>query len=44
MKAHHGYEDGSGRYDITVDTDLCNGCEECVKVAACEPDAIEHSW
>lgn len=32
MKAHYGYEDGSGRYTITVDTDLCNGCEECVKV------------
>ena len=22
MKAHYGYEDGSGRYYITVDTDL----------------------
>jgi Fe-S-cluster-containing hydrogenase component 2 len=32
MLAHHGYEDGSGRYYITVDTELCTGCEECVKV------------
>jgi Fe-S-cluster-containing hydrogenase component 2 len=32
MKAHYGYEDGSGRYYITVDTDLCSGCLECVKV------------
>jgi Fe-S-cluster-containing hydrogenase component 2 len=94
MKAHHGYEDGSGRFYITVDTARCNGCAECVAacparalemveedpmeerlvaaiseahrrriryscasckptgydpvtlpcVAACEPDAIEHSW
>ncbi len=47
MKAHYGYEDGSGRYYITVDTDLCDGCEECVKVcpagvlAMVEEDPIE---
>jgi Fe-S-cluster-containing hydrogenase component 2 len=32
MKAHHGYEDGSGSFYLTVDTELCTGCEECVKV------------
>ena len=32
MRAHYGYEDGSGRYYITVDTELCTGCEECVKI------------
>jgi Fe-S-cluster-containing hydrogenase component 2 len=32
MLAHYGYEDGSGRYYITVDTDLCTGCNDCVKV------------
>lgn len=92
MKAHYGYQDGEGLFTITVDTDLCSGCEACVKVcparalvmveedpleerlvaavaeghrnrikiscgpckpagfsslpcvAACEPDALEHSW
>ncbi len=47
MKAHHGYEDGSGRYYITVDTELCDGCEECVEacpagvLAMVEEDPIE---
>jgi len=36
MLAHHGYEDGSGRFYITVDTDLCNGCEDCLKVCPAE--------
>jgi Fe-S-cluster-containing hydrogenase component 2 len=47
MKAHYGYEDGSGRYYITVDTDLCDGCEQCVKLcpsgvlAMVEEDPVE---
>jgi len=32
MIAHYGYADGSGEYYIIIDTDRCNGCEECVKV------------
>jgi Fe-S-cluster-containing hydrogenase component 2 len=92
MQAHYGYQDGSGRYYITIDTDRCTGCEDCLPacpagllemveedpleerlvaavgqqhrnrlrdacapckagdrdalpcVAACEPDAIVHSW
>jgi len=32
MRAHYGYEDGSGRYYITIDTDRCNGCAECVRL------------
>lgn len=32
MKAHYGYRDGSGSYYIIVDTDLCDGCGDCVKV------------
>ncbi len=32
MKANYGYKDGSGEFFITVDTDLCNGCEKCVQV------------
>lgn len=30
--ANYGYADGSGEYYITVDTDKCDGCAECVKV------------
>lgn len=32
MIAHFGYKDGSGEYFITIDTELCNGCGECVPV------------
>jgi ferredoxin len=32
MLANYGYTDGSGEYYITIDTDKCNGCGECVKV------------
>jgi Fe-S-cluster-containing hydrogenase component 2 len=32
MLAHYGYEDGSGRYYITVDTARCTGCRDCVVV------------
>ena len=30
MLANYGYEDASGDFFITIDTDLCNGCGECV--------------
>jgi ferredoxin len=33
MLANYGYSDGSGNYFITIDTDKCNACGECV--AAC---------
>ncbi|MBW1880079.1 MAG: 4Fe-4S dicluster domain-containing protein [Deltaproteobacteria bacterium] len=39
MKAHYGYEDGSGRFYLTVDTDLCTGCEDCL--AACPAEVFE---
>ena len=32
MLANYGYKDGSGEFFITIDTDKCNGCGECVKV------------
>jgi ferredoxin len=32
MIANYGYKDGSGEYFITIDTDKCNGCGECVRV------------
>jgi len=95
MIAQFGYKDGSGDYFISIDTDKCDGCGDCVPacpvgvlelreneydplademmaavseehrkkikyscnpckpagrteplpcVAACEPDAIAHSW
>jgi ferredoxin len=30
MLAQYGYSDGSGSYFITIDTDKCNGCSDCV--------------
>ena len=47
MLAHYGYEDGSGRYYITVDTARCTGCRDCVVVcpahvlAMIEEDPVE---
>ena len=32
MFANYGYEDASGAFFITIDTDNCNGCGECVVV------------
>ncbi|MDP6100347.1 MAG: 4Fe-4S binding protein [Dehalococcoidia bacterium] len=30
MLANYGYSDGSGTYYITLDTDKCDGCRDCV--------------
>ena len=30
MLANYGYKDASGDFFITIDTDKCNGCEDCV--------------
>jgi Fe-S-cluster-containing hydrogenase component 2 len=32
MIANFGYKDGSGEFFITIDTDKCNGCEDCIPV------------
>ena len=32
MIANYGYKDGSGEYFISIDTDKCNGCGDCVPV------------
>lgn len=37
--ANYGYKDGSGDFFITVDTDQCDGCGECV--AACPAAVLE---
>ena len=37
--ANYGYQDGSGEYYITIDTDKCNSCGKCVDV--CPKDVFE---
>ena len=32
MIANFGYKDGSGEYFISIDTDKCDGCGDCVPV------------
>jgi ferredoxin len=39
MQANYGYSDGSGAYFITIDTDNCNGCGDCV--AACPAQVFQ---
>lgn len=39
MLANYGYKDGSGEYFITVDTEKCNGCGDCVE--ACPAKVLE---
>lgn len=41
MLANWGYQDGSGAYFITIDTDKCNGCGKCEN--ACPKDVLEVS-
>jgi len=30
--ANYGYQDASGAYYITIDSDRCNGCNECAQM------------
>lgn len=39
MLANYGYKDGSGDWFITIDTDKCNGCGDCV--SACQYGVFE---
>lgn len=39
MKANYGYADGSGEYYLTIDTDRCDGCGDCVP--ACPAGILE---
>jgi ferredoxin len=39
MLASYGYTDGSGEYYVTIDTERCNGCGDCV--GACPAAALE---
>jgi len=31
MITYYGYKDGSGEYFISIDSDKCNGCGECIE-------------
>ena len=39
MLANYGYKDASGDFFITIDTDKCDGCGDCV--TACPVDIFE---
>ena len=39
MIANYGYQDGSGDFFITIDTDKCDGCGDCV--TACPAQVFE---
>ena len=39
MIANYGYKDGSGEYYITLNTDLCSGCGQCIE--ACPQNVLE---
>ena len=39
MLANYGYEDASGVYFITIDTDKCDGCGDCLN--ACPTNVFE---
>ncbi|MEW6073718.1 MAG: 4Fe-4S binding protein [Planctomycetota bacterium] len=30
MQANYGYKDGAGEFFITIDTEKCDGCGDCV--------------
>ena len=47
MIANYGYEDGSGQYYISVDTDQCADCDDKPCVHACAKDVYvieEDDW
>jgi ferredoxin len=41
MRANYGYKDASGEFYITIDTDLCNGCGDCVPACPAHVFVVE---
>ena len=41
MLANYGYQDGSGEYFITIDTEKCNGCGKCVEICPASVFVVE---
>ena len=47
MFASYGYEDGSGVYYLTIDTEKCEGCDTKACLEACPEDIFvqeENDW
>ena len=40
MLANYGYKDASGDYFITIDTDKCDGCGDCIPVCPVQVFAV----
>ncbi len=40
MLANYGYKDASGDFFITIDTDKCDGCGDCVPVCPSQVLAV----
>jgi len=40
MLANYGYKDASGDFFITIDTDKCNGCGDCVSACPAQIFAV----
>ena len=40
MIANYGYKDGSGHFFITIDTDNCDGCGDCVTACPAKVFAV----
>ncbi len=40
MLSNYGYQDGSGEYFITIDTERCTGCRQCVAICPVQLFAV----